>query len=113
VYVDRFPDRGAKRLVSTRGGRWPRWASDGSELFYVSPDNQLMAVTVTATSDRLEVAVPRPLFAVRPRPSVRLDAYPYDVSPDGQRFVVNTLMEDTTSTTITLVLNWTGGLTTR
>jgi Tol biopolymer transport system component len=113
VYVDRFPDRGAKRLVSTRGGRWPRWASDGSELYYVSPDNQLMAVAVNTAPDRLEIGVPRPLFAIRPRPPVRLDAYPYDVSPDRQRFVVNTLMEDTTSTTITLVLNWTGGLTKR
>lgn len=113
VYVDRFPERGAKRLISTSGGGWPRWASDGSEIFYLSPDNQLMVVAVHATRDRLDIAAPRPLFAIRPRPPVRLDAYPYDVSPDGQRFVVNTLMEDTTSTTITLVLNWTGGLTKR
>jgi hypothetical protein len=113
VYVDRFPDRGAKRLVSTGGGRWPRWASDARELFYVSPDNRLMAVAVDAAADRLEIAVPRPLFAIRPRPPVRLDAYPYDVSPDGQRFVVNTLVEETASSAITLVLNWTHGLTTR
>ena len=72
-----------------------------------------MAVAVNATRDRLDIAVPRPLFAVRPRPRVRLDAYPYDVSPDGQRFVVNTLIDETTSTTITLVLNWTAGLTKR
>jgi hypothetical protein len=43
---------------------------------------------------------------------VRLDAYPYDVSPDGQRFVVNTLLEETASSAITLVLDWTHGLTT-
>jgi eukaryotic-like serine/threonine-protein kinase len=110
VYVDRFPDLGAKRLVSTRGGRWPRWASDGRELFYISPENQLMAVAITATPDRLDIGVPRPLFAVRPRPPVRLDAYPYDVSPDGQRFVVNALMEDTASTAITLTLNWADGI---
>jgi serine/threonine protein kinase/Tol biopolymer transport system component len=113
VYIDRFPERGAKRLVSTKGGGWPRWASDGGEMFYLSPDNQLMAVAVQADGDRLDLARPRPLFAVRPRPPVRLDAYPYDVSPDGQRFVVNTLTEDTTSTTITVVLNWTAGSTKR
>ena len=111
VYVDRFPDLGAKHLVSTKGGRWPRWASDGRELFYVSPENQLMAVAITATRDRLDVGVPRALFTIRPRPPVRLDAYPYDVSPDGERFVVNTLMEDTTANTITIVLNWLDGLT--
>lgn len=110
VYVDRFPDRGAKRLVSTQGGGWPRWARDGTELFYLSPANQLMAVAMKATRDRLEIGVPQPLFAIRPRSPVRLDAYPYDVSPDGRRFVVNTLTDDTTSTTITVVLNWTAGL---
>lgn len=110
VYVDRFPNRGAKRPVSTQGGRWPRWARDGTELFYLSPENQLMAVAIKAAQDRLEIGVPRPLFAIRPRPPIRLDAYPYDVSPDGQRFVVNALTDDTTSTTITVVLNWTAGL---
>jgi Tol biopolymer transport system component len=110
VYVDRFPERGAKRLVSTQGGRWPRWAQDGTELFYVSPQNQLMAVAIEARRDRLGLGMPRGLFAIRPRPPVRLDAYPYDVSPDGQRFVVNTLIDDTTSTTITVVIDWTAGL---
>jgi eukaryotic-like serine/threonine-protein kinase len=110
VYVDRFPDLGDKRLVSTKGGRWPRWSSDGRELIYVSPENQLMAVDVRAIAGRLVVGVPRPLFTIRPRPAVRLDAYPYDVSRDGQRFIVNTLVEDTASTAITIVLNWTGNL---
>jgi Tol biopolymer transport system component len=110
VYVDRFPDRGAKRMVSTQGGRWPRWARDGAELFYISPDNQLIAVAIEPARDRLDIGVPRPLFVIRPRPPVRLDAYPYDVSPDGRRFVVNTLTDDTMSTAITVVLNWTAGL---
>lgn len=110
VYVDRFPGLGAKRLVSTAGGRWPRWSSDGRELFYISPDNQLMAVSIDTSRDRLDIGAPRPLFTIRPRPPVRLDAYPYDVTPDGQRFVVNTLTEETTSNTITVVLNWANGL---
>jgi Tol biopolymer transport system component len=110
VYVDRFPDLGDKRLVSTQGGRWPRWSSDGRELIYVSPENQLMAVDVKAIAGQLAVGPPRPLFTIRPRPAVRLDAYPYDVSRDGQRFIVNTLVEDTASTAIQVVLNWTDSL---
>ena len=51
-----------------------------------------------------------PLFAVRPRPMVTLGDYPYDVSADGQRFLVNTLVEETASAAITLVVNWTAGL---
>jgi hypothetical protein len=113
VYADRFPNRGAKRLVSTAGGGWARWARDGSEVYYLSPDSELMAATVHATADRLEVATPRRLFAVRTRSALRLDAYPYDVSPDGLRFVVNTLVAEPTSTAITIVLNWTDALTSR
>ena len=48
--------------------------------------------------------------AVRPRPMVTLGDYPYDVSADGQRFLVNTLVEETASAAITLVVNWTAGL---
>jgi hypothetical protein len=40
------------------------------------------------------------------RPQVSLGAYPYDVSADGQRFLVNTFVEETTSTAITLFVNW-------
>ena len=110
VYADRFPTRGAKQLVSTGGGGWPRWSHDGREIFYLSPDNRLMSVGVDVTRERLGLAAPRPLFAARLRPSARLDAYPYDVSPNGRRFVLNTLVEERTSTTITVVLNWTAVL---
>jgi hypothetical protein len=110
VYVDRFPDLGAKRIISPSGGGWPRWSRDGTEIFYLSPNNELMAASVRRTGDRLDISAPRRLFAVQPRPPVRLDAYAWDVSPDGRRFLVNTLVEDPSSTVITLVLNWMAGL---
>jgi serine/threonine protein kinase len=113
VYADRFPDGGAKRIVSTEGGGWPRWSPDGTEIYYLSPDNALMAAAVRTTPERLDVSVPRRLFEVQPRPPVRLDAYAYDVAPGGRRFLVNTLVEDPTSTVITLVLNWTANATRR
>ena len=113
VYVDRFPALGAKRLVSTAGGRWPRWSRDGTELFYVSAGQELMAVRIQTTADRIDLGVPRALFVIRPRAPVRLDAYPYDVTPDGRRFVVNALVEDTTATAISLVVNWAEGLANR
>jgi Tol biopolymer transport system component len=109
VYAERFPERGARRIVSTGGGGWPRWSRDGREIFYLAPGDELMAVEVRATRDRLDVSPARRLFAVRARAPVRLDAYGYDVSPDGRRFLVNTLVDDPAQTTITLVLNWTAG----
>ena len=57
-----------------------------------------------------ETGAARPLFAVRPRPMVTLGDYPYDVSADGQRSLVNTVVEETASAAITLVVNWTAGL---
>jgi Tol biopolymer transport system component len=106
VYADRFPQRGAKTPVSTNGGGWPRWASDGSEIYYLSPKDDLMSVPVRATRDRLDLGSPRALFRTHPRPPARLDAYAYDVSPDGKRFIVNTLIQNAASTSITLVQNW-------
>lgn len=38
VYVQSFPEPGAKKQVSTMGGNVPRWSRDGKELFYVTPD---------------------------------------------------------------------------
>ena len=101
---------GPKWRVSPAGGGWPRWRRDGKEIIYLAPDNTLMAATVTSQATGFAVAAVRPLFAVRPRPMVRLDAYPYDISSDGQRFLVNTLVEETTALPITLVVNWTAGL---
>jgi hypothetical protein len=103
VYVDRFPSRGARRLVSRSGGAWPRWAENGRAVYFLSPANQLMVAEVGLESQPGE---PRPLFDVRVRPFVRLDAYPYDVSPDGTRFLVNTLIAEATPPAITMVANW-------
>ena len=108
VYVDRFPERGDRRAW-LNGGGWPRWAKDGKHLYYLSLDNQLMEAAVRSTPNGLDIAPARPLFRLRPRPPIRLDAYAYDVANDG-RFVVNTLVEETTSNAITELFDWTVAL---
>jgi hypothetical protein len=45
VYLERFPVPGAKRRISTAGGRFPQWGGDIRELFYLAPTNKHMAVT--------------------------------------------------------------------
>jgi hypothetical protein len=59
-----------------------------------------------ATADGLEISTPRKLFQLDARPPLRLDAYSYDVLPDG-RFVVNRLIAEPSTSTFTIVLNWT------
>jgi Tol biopolymer transport system component len=106
VYVDRFPALGDKRRVSSDGGGWPRWSRDGSELFWVTDGGDLVAAPVRRMDSRLEIASPRPRFRLNAREPARLDAYAYDVLPDG-RFVVNRLLAEAGTSAITIVLNWT------
>jgi Tol biopolymer transport system component len=104
TYVATFPQLVWKGRVSTAGGDWPRWRSDGKEIFYLTPENTLVAVEVNSSASRLEFGAARPLFETRAGRNV---ANPYDVSADGQRFLVNTLAESD-SPTLTLIVNWPG-----
>ena len=78
VYVRPFRGPGEKRRISTGGGAFPRWRRDGKELFYVAPRNQLMSVQVPETS------APRILFTAK----MAFSQF-YDVSADGQRFLIS------------------------
>ncbi len=86
VYVAQFPNYDGRRRISVRGGSWSRWSRDGSEIFYLDPDNQMMAAPVEAGSSDPGAGAPRALFHVRVRPD---RGYAYDVSADGQRFLVS------------------------
>jgi Tol biopolymer transport system component/predicted Ser/Thr protein kinase len=105
VYVRPFPGPGPRRQVSTAGGSMPRWRSDGRELFYVALDNKLMAAPVK-TGDVFEANASMPLFETHIRTEPTWTQY--DVSADGQRFLINTMVETAAEREpITLVLDWT------
>ena len=110
VYVAAFPGPGVKRQISTDGGLLPRWRSDGKELFYLAPDNTLMSATIRSTASTFDVTSVRPLFRTRRKLMHNGAGYPYDVSAEGNRFLINTTPEETTSTPLTVVLNWMAGL---
>ena len=109
VYLDRFPTLGDKRIVSADGGGWPRWSRHGDELFWLTEGGALVAAKVRRAGSRIEIAPPRVLFRQNMRAPARLDAYAYDVLPDG-RFVVNRLIAEAGTSAITIVLNWTTAL---
>ena len=73
-------------------------------MFYLAIDNTLMATPVNGQTSRFDVGTARALFQIHPRPA-RLDAYPYDLTADGQRILVNAFVEEVTAP-ITLVVNW-------
>ena len=116
IYVQRFPDGSGRQQVSVNGGGRSRWRPDGREIFYVSPDLKLMAVSFDAngaSSPRL--SIPSPLFAVS-----RAQLSPiymgtwadnWDVFPDGKRFLISQPITDADPSSITVVLNWPAQLT--
>jgi hypothetical protein len=84
------------------GGTEPRWRANGRELFYLGLDNRVMAAEVNGDVSGFKVGAVRPLFMTRPG----FSNYTYDVSPDGQRFLVDNVVEQPGSESITLILNW-------
>jgi Tol biopolymer transport system component len=62
IYVALFPGPGVKRLISRSGGILARWRRDGKEIFYIGPDQKLMALGVTAKGPALEMGEAQPLF---------------------------------------------------
>ena len=105
VYVQRVPPSGGQWQVSTGAGAMPRWRTDGRELYYVTSDNHLMAVAIEAAGDTPIVGIPQQLFQV-PFGQASFQRNVFDVTSDGQRFLVNTLVEPVRSASIAWVLNW-------
>ena len=104
IYVASFPDGASRWQVSLAGGEEPRWRADGKEIFFLAPDNTLMAAKLTVRGAEFEVGERTPLFRTDLAPSV---SWRYDVARDGQRFLVNTSSGQERRTPITLVINWT------
>jgi Tol biopolymer transport system component/predicted Ser/Thr protein kinase len=104
VYIQAFPEGGSKRQVSVNGGTQPRWRADGKELYYVEGE-RLMAVPVSL-GPALTVGSPKELFS-SPGLVWQGDNYlTYDVTPDGQRFVLAERVEGESRREIQVVQNW-------
>jgi Tol biopolymer transport system component len=106
VYVRPFRAPGGAWLISTAGGSDPRWRHDGSELYYLSLDRVLTAVSVKAGA-RLEASVPTALFQTRTSGPLGLGVrFNYAVASGGQRFLITADVPDAVPSPITVVLNW-------
>ncbi len=108
IYVQPFALDGRpvdRKRVSTTGGRMPVWRRDGAELFFIATDSSLMATSVKASDAGFEFTTPKALFATRVL-DYRNAFHEFDISPDGQRFLIGTLVGDTKAPPPTVVLNW-------
>jgi len=101
------PEQGptSRWQISSTPGILPRWRGDGRELFYLGVDNRIMVAAISTRGSDLAVDSVRPLFTVNPQ----LTRSAYDVTSDGQRFLVNTL-GDREQLPMTIVVNWPSAL---
>jgi Tol biopolymer transport system component len=102
VYLTALQGAGRVRQISSGQGVQPKWAADRNELFYLRPDRQLMATTISGTSE-LQFSLPRPLFHVD-----AADVHPrglYSVTADVRRFMFIT-SPPPDQELITIVTNW-------
>jgi Tol biopolymer transport system component len=122
VVVQPFPDPSSgKWQISTNGGVYPRWSRDGRELYYLDPQRRIVAVSVAAEGG-FKVGKTTPLFETAlefpagQQTFASQTSVPYDVSADGQRFLISVRPDQsptTSSTPIKVVLHWQAALTAR
>ena len=109
IYVQSFadgklgPDR---KRISTAGGRMPVWNRNGGELYFLAPDGHLMSSSAKSTANEIEFSHPTVLFKTRMLGRAGA-VHEFDVSPDGQRFLIGTLVGESKSPPPTVIMNWT------
>jgi serine/threonine protein kinase len=106
VYVTTFPAARGKWQVSRGGGNEPRWRRDGRELFFLGSLHQLMAVPLSA-GEGFSAGTPVQLFTAPARePVSSTDFMNYDVTADGQRFIINKPIDAKEAPPLKIILNW-------
>ena len=105
IYVQPFGHSGSRQRVSIDGGGQPRWRRDGSELFFVSLNGQMMATSIRRRGDgSIDSGAPVPLFPVRLLLNNVQNSHEYEVSADAQQFLVNMVTEARSA--ISAIVNW-------
>ena len=104
LYISSFPSGTGKWQVSSNGGRDSVWRRDGKELFFTTPfDDSMMSAEISEQEGEPVIGNVRALFRIH----VQVSPNPvFDVSPDGKRFLINSLLLPPAAQPITLVINW-------
>jgi len=105
IYVVPFPGPGGKWQVSTGGGVSAIWPN-GDELFYLTPDNRVIAVKFDVQGANFRVGKSRELFSGRGFGN----STGQDMSPDGKRWLFALPVDQVNASPLMLVTNWTATL---
>ncbi len=102
LFVAPFPGPGGRIQVTSDGGCQARWRKDGKELYFLGRERMMMVAEVRTIDSSFLIAGLRPLFQTHISDT---NSYNYDVMPDGQRFLLNESLEQSTAE-LTLIVNW-------
>jgi eukaryotic-like serine/threonine-protein kinase len=106
IYVTSFPAAQGKWQVSNAGGTQPRWRGDTKELFYIAADGKMVAVPVSVGA-HFDAGAPIVLFQAHARELFATsEQVSYDVTKDGQRFLINTQVKNVDTHPMSVILNW-------
>lgn len=103
VYVAPFPDAIVRTRVSSGGGQVARWTRHGREIVFLSTDRHLVSVPVR-TAPPLQLGEPTALLTLKDE----TEWVGFDVSPDGQRFLVTVPEAIASEQPYNVIVNWRG-----
>jgi Tol biopolymer transport system component len=104
VFVQAFLGDEGRAQVSSQGGRAPRWHPNGREVFYYNDESgHLMSVGLDIAGSTIRPGTPRAAIAIRLPRGV---TSPWDIAPDGARFLVQELQPRPRRPPLTVVTNW-------
>ena len=104
IYVVSFPEGEDRVQISNAGGTNAKWSRGGREILYTAFDGKVTSVEID-TSRGLRVGTPRTLFQLPEGVGSQ-----WDVSADGERFLLNVPVIKSSSVPLSVVVNWTAGL---
>jgi Tol biopolymer transport system component len=107
IYVEPFPSTGARIRVSPTTGTTPSWRDDGAALFYVTLEDALMTVDVTAAGGTMRVGTPRELYTARDLLPVNRNLV---FDPPRKRVLMLRTSFRPEPTPVTVILNWTSAV---
>ena len=108
VYVQSFPDAATRRIVSSRGGAYPRWGPAGRELLYRAPDGQLTTIPIRLVGSSVDLGAPS--VVMRLVDAAGVHPYPYDVAADGRILALTPASGREQDLTLTVLMNWQAAL---
>ena len=102
IYVQGYPERRGKWLISSASGSFPQWSRDGRELFFANLDGTLMAAEVKPGQAGIELGKVEALF----RMPQSLPFQSFQPSSDGKRFLLMEPAEADRELPMVVIQNW-------